>query len=171
MLLPLYVVNALSYQVYFFHPSEYESRVGTTATYFLAAFAMLFVIADLLPKTDFLTLIDRIIIFTTASLAAGGAISTILYVFITRGMMQNALGVYSENVIALQSEAASKLNRLAVVGVLVRRDAKLGRYGKDPEGGSWIDRVEEVCVPKTPADLAPKEFRDSAAALAFCGHL
>eukprot|EP01051_Picozoa_sp_SAG22_P016867 SAG22_NODE_2481_length_2528_cov_2.864553_2_plen_87_part_00 len=44
VLLPLYMVNALSYQVYFFHPSEHSNRVGTTATYFLAAFAMLFVI-------------------------------------------------------------------------------------------------------------------------------
>ena len=41
--------------------------------------------------------------------------------------------------------------------------AVVGRRGR--EG------VEEVRVPKTPADLAPKEFRDSAAALAFCCHL
>jgi hypothetical protein len=49
VLLPLYLLTLLSFQVYVFHPRELEARVNTTATYFLAAFAMLYVVAQGLP--------------------------------------------------------------------------------------------------------------------------
>ena len=38
------------------------------STFFLAAFAMLYVVGEALPKTDFLTKIDTVIVITTSTL-------------------------------------------------------------------------------------------------------
>ena len=82
VMLPVYLLTLLSFQVYAFHPAELEARVNTTATYFLAAFAMLYVVSGDLPKTDFLTSIDIVIVFTSLALATSGICSVILFLFI-----------------------------------------------------------------------------------------
>jgi hypothetical protein len=66
-------------------------------TDFLAAFAMLYVIGKYLPKTDFLTLIDKVIIFTSAALAVSGLTSTFLFAYIERGVATNVVGAYVSN--------------------------------------------------------------------------
>eukprot|EP00036_Acanthoecidae_sp_10tr_P016999 CAMPEP_0206301892 /NCGR_PEP_ID=MMETSP0106_2-20121207/8445_1 /ASSEMBLY_ACC=CAM_ASM_000206 /TAXON_ID=81532 /ORGANISM="Acanthoeca-like sp., Strain 10tr" /LENGTH=499 /DNA_ID=CAMNT_0053732649 /DNA_START=10 /DNA_END=1508 /DNA_ORIENTATION=+ len=47
---------------------QYVDRIGHTATMFLASFAMLFVVGDSLPKTDFLTAIDQVVLGSTVTL-------------------------------------------------------------------------------------------------------
>jgi hypothetical protein len=77
-LLPLYLLTALSMSTFHFETDNLDSRVGTVSTYFLAAFAMLYVVGAALPKTDFLTKIDTVIVMTTVSLAFTGIASLAL---------------------------------------------------------------------------------------------
>jgi hypothetical protein len=77
-LLPLYLLTALSMSSVHFDTDNRDSRVGTVSTYFLAAFAMLYVVGAALPKTDFLTKIVTVIVMTTVSLAFTGIASLVL---------------------------------------------------------------------------------------------
>ena len=72
-LLPLYLLTALSMSTFHFNTDNLSDRTATVSTYFLAAFAMLYVVGASLPKTDFLTKIDTVIVLTTLSLAFTGA--------------------------------------------------------------------------------------------------
>ena len=58
-----------------FETDNLSDRSGTVSTYFLAAFAMLYVVGATLPKTDFLTKINTVIVMTTVSLAFTGIAS------------------------------------------------------------------------------------------------
>eukprot|EP01047_Picozoa_sp_COSAG01_P063161 COSAG01_NODE_8141_length_2906_cov_4.727823_3_plen_193_part_00 len=49
------------------------------ATFFLATFAMLYVVGETLPKTDFLTKIDRVIVATIISMLLVGVSTMILF--------------------------------------------------------------------------------------------
>ena len=72
-LMPLYLLTALNlFSALSFETDNLSDRIATTATFFLAAFAMLYVVGSSLPKTDFLTRIDLIILITTFSLAVIG---------------------------------------------------------------------------------------------------
>ena len=51
---------------------EIGDRAGVVSTYFLAAFAMLYVVGSYLPTTDYLTRMDYVIITTTGLLAIMG---------------------------------------------------------------------------------------------------
>jgi hypothetical protein len=53
-LLPLYLLTGLSFSAFNFEPDEMEQRYNTIATYFLAAFSMMYVVGEAMPKTDFL---------------------------------------------------------------------------------------------------------------------
>lgn len=59
-LLPLYMLAVLALTSFHFDTDALDARSGTVATYFLAAFAMLYVVGDTLPKTDFLTKIGSL---------------------------------------------------------------------------------------------------------------
>ena len=59
-LLPLYFLMILSFGTFEFDVDNIEARSGSVSTYFLAAFAMLYVVGEALPKTDFLTKIDKV---------------------------------------------------------------------------------------------------------------
>jgi hypothetical protein len=77
-LLPLYMLTALSMATFHFETDNLSDRTSTISTYFLAAFAMLYVVGAALPKTDFLTKIDTVIVMTTVSLALTGIASLAL---------------------------------------------------------------------------------------------
>lgn len=77
-LLPLYLLTALSMTTFHFETNDLAARSGTVSTYFLAAFAMLYVVGESLPKTDFLTKIDTVIVLTTISLALTGLASLVI---------------------------------------------------------------------------------------------
>jgi hypothetical protein len=77
-LLPLWLLTGLSFSTFFFPIKDLSDRTSTVATYFLAAFAMLYVVGEALPKTDYFTKIDRIIITTTGGLVIVGGTSNLL---------------------------------------------------------------------------------------------
>mmetsp|Transcript_74685 Transcript_74685/g.211004 ORF Transcript_74685/g.211004 Transcript_74685/m.211004 type:complete len:409 (+) Transcript_74685:64-1290(+) len=77
-LLPLYLLTALSMSTFHFEVDNLPDRTATVATYFLAGFAMLYVVGASLPKTDFLTKIDRIIVITTVLISLVGLSSLCL---------------------------------------------------------------------------------------------
>ena len=58
--MPLYLVTALSFTTFEFEVDDLENRNNTVLTTFLAAFAMLYVVGEALPKTDFLTKVDKV---------------------------------------------------------------------------------------------------------------
>jgi hypothetical protein len=77
-LVPLYLLTTLSMTTFHFETDNLSDRNQTVSTYFLAAFAMLYVVGEALPKTDFLTKIDAVIVLTTCSLAFTGIASLAL---------------------------------------------------------------------------------------------
>ncbi len=77
-LLPLYLLFALSMTTFQFDTDNLEARLAQVSTHFIAAFAMLYVVGASLPKTDFLTKIDVVVVLTTVSLAFTGVASSIL---------------------------------------------------------------------------------------------
>ena len=62
-----------------FSVSDLSSRNDSLSTYFLAAFAMLYVVGESLPKTDLLTRIDKVIVLTTSCLVITGITSVVLH--------------------------------------------------------------------------------------------
>ena len=82
VLTPVFMLTMLSLHVYMFDPSNISDRVATTATYFLAAFAMLYVVSESLPKTSFLTRVDKTIFLSTCNLLIAGFTTTLLYFFL-----------------------------------------------------------------------------------------
>jgi len=77
-LLPLYLLTVLSFSMFEFDVLEFEQRSNTVSTYFLAAFAMLYVVGNSLPKTDFLTKIDKVIVLTLFSLLCTGISAVVM---------------------------------------------------------------------------------------------
>lgn len=78
-LLPLYLLTILAFGTFEIPVDNIPARNDSVATYFLAAFAMLYVVDQTLPKTDFLTQIDTIIVLTTCMLLALGIATVVLY--------------------------------------------------------------------------------------------
>jgi hypothetical protein len=78
-LLPLYLLTILAFGTFEIPVDNIPARNDSVATYFLAAFAMLYVVDQALPKTDFLTQIDAIIVLTTCMLLALGIATVVLY--------------------------------------------------------------------------------------------
>ena len=77
-LVPLYLLTTLSMGTFHFETENLPDRYSTVSTFFLAAFAMLYVVGEALPRTDFLTKIDIVIVISTVSLAITGIASLIL---------------------------------------------------------------------------------------------
>eukprot|EP01050_Picozoa_sp_SAG11_P004525 SAG11_NODE_291_length_11180_cov_102.040155_16_plen_398_part_00 len=77
-LMPIHLLTVLSMSTFHFETDNLSDRVSTVTTIFLAAFAMLYVVGAALPKTDFLTKIDVVIVLTTLSLAFIGVASLAL---------------------------------------------------------------------------------------------
>jgi len=77
-LMPLYLLTILSFTTFEFDVDDLPSRNETVSTYFLAAFAMLYVVGESLPRTDFLTKIDVVIVLTTTWLVIIGIVSVVL---------------------------------------------------------------------------------------------
>jgi hypothetical protein len=100
-LLPLYLLSALSLSTFQFETDNLSDRTSTVSTYFLAAFAMLYVVGGALPKTDFLTKIDQVIVLSTLSLACTGLASALI------------AQVHAQH----GEEMAGRLNRLVVLGL------------------------------------------------------
>jgi len=104
-LMPLYLLTILSFTTFEFDVDDLPSRNETVSTYFLAAFAMLYVVGESLPRTDFLTKIDVVIVLTTSWLVIIGIVSIVL------------------NRVAKKDEAslvlAEKWNTIMEVGLLV----------------------------------------------------
>jgi len=72
VMLPLYLLATLSFATFFLEVPDIGDRAGVVSTYFLAAFAMLYVVGSYLPTTDYLTKMDYVIISTTGLLAVMG---------------------------------------------------------------------------------------------------
>ena len=76
---PLYALALLNFTALAFETDDLGERIATTSTFFLAAFAMLYVVGEHLPKTDFLTIVDQVIVVTTCSLFLMGLGSCIIF--------------------------------------------------------------------------------------------
>jgi hypothetical protein len=75
VLLPVFLLVFLSFSTFGFHTDDFAGRSSNVATYFLAMFAMLYVVSECLPKTDFLTKIDQTIVLGMFTLAFSGVVS------------------------------------------------------------------------------------------------
>ena len=54
----------LNWSLFLYDPSELDARVNVCVTMFLATAALLYVVSESLPKTDFLTKLDQLILLT-----------------------------------------------------------------------------------------------------------
>jgi hypothetical protein len=79
VMLPLYLVTALSFTVFDYDTDDLVERSALTSAYFLAAFAMLYVVGEALPKTHFLTRVDKLIVSTIGTISLSGLLSRIMY--------------------------------------------------------------------------------------------
>jgi hypothetical protein len=68
VLIPLYLIQFLMYTTMYMDTDDISGRLGFTVTGFLAAFAMLYIVGQDLPKLDQTTSIDRIINLTTVTI-------------------------------------------------------------------------------------------------------
>lgn len=68
VLLPLFTMMSLAMTAFGMDPTDVPSRSSLVSTYFLATFAMLFVVGDSLPKLDFLTSVDVVITMSSGLL-------------------------------------------------------------------------------------------------------
>mmetsp|Transcript_42702 Transcript_42702/g.109304 ORF Transcript_42702/g.109304 Transcript_42702/m.109304 type:complete len:492 (-) Transcript_42702:1095-2570(-) len=62
IILPLFICTIFCMSSFLFEVSELEARNSTSVTMFLATAALLYVVASLLPKTSFLTDIDKFVV-------------------------------------------------------------------------------------------------------------
>jgi hypothetical protein len=78
VLVPLYLLTGLSMSTFEFEVDNVSDRTSTISTYFVAAFAVLYVVSVALPKTNFLTKIDALIVCTLLALAFTGVATAVL---------------------------------------------------------------------------------------------
>lgn len=101
-LVPLYMLTYLStIETYQQEIDNTEGRSSIIATYFLAAFAMLYVVGESLPRLSFLTNIDKAILLSTIVIVSTGTASHIIK------LIDNTLG----------REVATSVNLWAEVSV------------------------------------------------------
>ena len=72
-------VTALSFTTFHYETDDLVERSALTSTYFLSAFAMLYVVGDSLPKTHFLTRVDKLIVSTIVTISLSGLLSRMIY--------------------------------------------------------------------------------------------
>jgi len=85
-LFPIWLLATLCFASFMFETDDLANRMSTVLTLFLASFTMLYVVGESLPKTDFLTKIDLVIIVTSAVLAGtAGASCAIVAIHRRRG--------------------------------------------------------------------------------------
>jgi len=70
VLLPIYMLAGLSLVSFLLDAQDFAERLNMNVTLFLASFAMLYVLGEHLPKTDFLISVDLVIITTSLALVA-----------------------------------------------------------------------------------------------------
>ena len=89
-------------------------------------------------NTDFLTLVDRVVIFATGSLAVSGVTSTILHVYISRGALTTVLGVVQPMYIdpgslaSAEDDAGADLQRRAELAERINDDVAPGAGPRAP---------------------------------------
>lgn len=79
VLLPLIALTYGSFLLHLVPPQDIQDRMNGMFTLFLAAFALLYVITDHLPRLDFLTAIDKAVYLTLGTLLWLGLESWIVY--------------------------------------------------------------------------------------------
>ena len=77
-MVPLWATWVLGMTTFWLETDDLASRLSMSITGLLAGFALLFVVADALPKTDFLTAVDVVIMIATVSLGLSGVASCVL---------------------------------------------------------------------------------------------
>lgn len=80
ILVPLYLLIINLATIFFLPVDDLSSRSANSMTGFLAAFAFLFVVGESLPKVDFLTRIDKVIMASLGTITAVGLESGGIYV-------------------------------------------------------------------------------------------
>ena len=83
--LPMYMLSALATCTFDAPADDTSHRDSMVATYFLAMFALLYVVSEALPKTTYLTRLDLLVIVNLAMLCAMGLFSRVLNYIIKSG--------------------------------------------------------------------------------------
>lgn len=78
VLLPVYLFMIFTLCVFALGVKDYSDRLSDVLTLFMASFAMLYVVQQHLPKTNFLTCIDKIVVITSVILAGTGITFVVL---------------------------------------------------------------------------------------------
>ena len=78
------LMSIWAWSVFWMPGDEFGDRVGVSLTLFLASVAFLFVISDKLPKVDFLTALDKMILFSFLMLFGTAVESFAVLVTITK---------------------------------------------------------------------------------------
>jgi len=77
-MLPIYLLMILTFYVFAIEVDEVADRLSAIITLFLASFAMLYVVEQHLPRMNFLTAIDKLIVMTTVLMVIVGCVVVLL---------------------------------------------------------------------------------------------
>mmetsp|Transcript_68784 Transcript_68784/g.201446 ORF Transcript_68784/g.201446 Transcript_68784/m.201446 type:complete len:371 (+) Transcript_68784:56-1168(+) len=78
VLMPIYLLTLLTFCVFAMEVRDVADRLSAVITLFLASFAMLYVVEHHLPKTNFLTVVDKVIVMNSVLLVSVGCIIVFL---------------------------------------------------------------------------------------------
>ena len=65
IILPLCLIVAMSWCVFWINPAQYGPQIGLSATSMLTLIAFIFATTNMVPRLGYLTLLDRFIVFST----------------------------------------------------------------------------------------------------------
>jgi gamma-aminobutyric acid receptor subunit beta len=65
VILPLCLIVAMSWCVFWINPAQYGPQIGLSATSMLTLIAFIFATTNMVPRLGYLTLLDRFIVFST----------------------------------------------------------------------------------------------------------
>lgn len=92
--LPLWLMALMNCTIFIFPTEDFQDRIQASSTFFLSTFAMLYVVGEALPKTDFLTKIDWLIVTTIIAVVSTGMWSVPVYKLQDRVLAQHFNDVF-----------------------------------------------------------------------------
>ena len=161
VLVPVWSLGLLSLKVFSYDVDNLEGQDALSCTLILSTFAMLFVISSFLPKTDFLTMVDQVVVMTLSLQVTLGFLSSLLFwLHEHRGMPELAVSIQQSGVFVFlfafvlgnftilgparldQMRTTSKFSSIGVVA-----DAyTLGLEGIDKTPDAYFSPIGEVVL-------------------------
>ena len=139
--------------MFVFPPIDFESRIGASSTFFLSTFAMLYVVGGALPKTDFLTKIDKLIVLTIITVVLSGM--WCIPVFVLASRHNDTAAQMFNNTFAVASIAIYIVTNITVLVPAMLKQSRAERVlsdkpeaEKEPLVGAFLESPCSIEAPE-----------------------